>query len=91
MMELDEKSGYGQSHQDSSSGDMNVCSKFHGNPSRRCRDILMHEKCQHASGTRGKVMGPSKSLGRIVWESGYLYKISGNSSNICQDTCLMTD
>lgn len=43
------KSGENQSQYDLSSGDQNICTKFHGNPSNRCWDVSVWTKVVHWS------------------------------------------
>ncbi len=49
-------------------GDMDVCTKFHSNPSNSCWDISLKTiKCYPCGGAKIKVRGSSKSLGFTVW------------------------
>lgn len=43
-----------------------------------------NHKCQPFSCTRGKVKGPTKLLGYILW-GPWMSKLNGNPSNSCWD------
>lgn len=67
------------------STNLNICTKFHFNPSNICRKHLtLSHKCQPAGSTTGKVKGPQESLGFIFQETcNVCTKCYGDPSNNC--------